>query len=103
MKLSDLPGMKGKWIKKEELDQPLRVKIVSVKVEEVGEEKEPKAVVMFDNDRGWIPNKTCLITAGAFLGDDTDTWAGKVIELYRDENVRYAGKKVGGIAVREAK
>lgn len=31
--------------------------------------------------------------------DDTDDWRGLVIQLYVDENVRFQGKRVGGIRI----
>lgn len=33
--------------------------------------------------------------------DDSDDWLGKQFVFYRDESVRFAGKKVGGIRVRK--
>lgn len=32
--------------------------------------------------------------------DDTDDWRGVVVQLYVDENVRFQGKRVGGIRIR---
>lgn len=31
--------------------------------------------------------------------DDTDDWRGVVVQLYVDENVRFQGKRVGGIRI----
>lgn len=36
-------------------------------------------------------------------GFDTDGWVGKSVEIYHDESVRYAGKKVGGLKLAAVK
>ncbi len=105
MKLSDLPGMKGKWIKKEELESPTTYTIKSIGVEDVGpeEDRASKTVIYFEEEeeRGWLPNKTCLVILGQKLGGDTDTWTGQKVTLYHDKNVRFSGKRVGGIMVQD--
>jgi hypothetical protein len=33
--------------------------------------------------------------------DDPEEWIGQRVELYRDDNVAYAGKRVGGVRLRK--
>jgi len=35
------------------------------------------------------------------FGSDTKAWRGKVVKLYHDPSVKFGGKQVGGIRIRE--
>jgi len=53
-----------------------------------------------DNNRPWKPSKGMLrILAGAW-GKDTAGWVGKMVKLYFEPSVMYAGKEIGGIRIR---
>lgn len=69
-----------------------------------GEAQKAKWVVFFDEHaKGLVLNSTNISRiAKALLAEDTDSWIGKKITLYFDENVEYAGKLVGGIRVKRA-
>lgn len=55
----------------------------------VGED-QPKVLLNKENNR-------VLIDA---YGDETDGWIGKPVEVYFDKEVKFGGKKVGGLRVR---
>lgn len=54
-----------------------------------------------DNGRPWKPSKGMLRGLSAGWGPETDNWIGKSVRVYNDETVKWAGKEVGGIRIRE--
>lgn len=87
-----------------EAPRTLTIKIVAD--EEVGPEdrREKKPVMRFEeDDRGLTMNKTRYEDATTFFGSkDTDVWIGKKITLAYDPNIKFGGKRVGGIVFRQA-
>lgn len=57
----------------------------------------PIAVYLVGNPRPWYPCKTVRRLLVACWSADATTWAGRWVELYREDSVVYAGKTVGGI------
>lgn len=75
-------------------------KIETVKIEEIGKNKDEKPVIHFDNGRSMVCNKTNANTiAKALNSKDTDDWIGKSINLYRAE-VEFGGEMVESIRVK---
>lgn len=63
-----------------------KVIIKSVKIEEVGQKREPRPVAYFENkEKGVVINKTNWNSIAHVYGDDTDGWLGHTIELYPSE------------------
>jgi hypothetical protein len=97
---------KSKWLKKEdvaELDEGRGLTIVDKILEEqVGDEIKP--VIYFKGiDKGWAANMTGLDALAEMSGSqDTEDFVGVRVEIYVDPDVRYAGKRVGGIKLRPA-
>lgn len=102
------------WLKSEDLigedglgaghDGDFVVTIKSCKIEEVGQgdDKEEKPVLKFrETEKGVVLNATNWDSISELHGEDSDDWIGKQITLYVDRNVKYAGKKVSGIRVRD--
>ncbi len=78
----------------------VKVKIKKVEVEEIGQDKDQKAVAYFDGvERGLVLNKTNAFAIAEIHGDPTDGWTGKEIEIF-SMMVPYQGQNVAAIRVR---
>lgn len=82
--------------------------IASVEIEEIGQDKEEKPVLYFEElELGMVLNKTNItrleemsIARGGTR--DSDDWIGMRVQMYHDPEIAYAGKRVGGLRFREA-
>lgn len=75
----------GRYMKGADLaGKPWSFKIKTVKVEEMGKDKEKKAVVYFEGPKkGLILSSTTFDQIAAATGqDDTDHWPGKLVTIY---------------------
>lgn len=54
-----------------------------------------------DNNRPWKPSKGMLRGLSAGWGPETDNWIGQSVRVYNEPTVKWAGKEVGGIRIRE--
>ena len=96
----------SRWLKKEDVDalgaETRRTVVESIKEELVGDDLKP--VVYFKGiEKGWPINMTGLEVLAELTGSqDTEDFGGANVELYVDPEVRYAGKRVGGIKLRPA-
>ena len=92
----------GKWLGAKDLDYGSRaVCIKSAAFEEIGEDRERKAVLYFQNeDKGLVLNKTndSLITA-ILRKENIEEWIGQWVELYT-EKVTFKGQPHDAIRVR---
>jgi len=90
LKASDLP---------EEGSQAFTIE--KIVIEEIGQNKEKKPVIFFDEDhRGLVCNKTNANTIAKVLqSQEFDDWIGKTISLYRCE-VQFQGDMVEAIRVK---
>lgn len=79
---------------------PKRVRIDTVKLEEVGQKKDWKPVLYLLNvKKPVVLNKTNgKVLLGAY-GEDTDRWHGKPVELY-PARVEFSGEVVDAIRMR---
>jgi hypothetical protein len=96
----------GQYLKKEDVNPPQVWTITNAKEQTVttpGKEPKDKVVLFFDGTKkGLVLN----IANGDVLYDmtgheDPEEWIGTRVELYCDDSVAYAGKKVGGVRVRK--
>lgn len=88
LKTSDLEGKARKVIIRE------------VRLEELGNDKEKKMVMYFeDASKGMVLNKTNAFRISGAYGSNTDSWIGKEIILYA-EATTFQGKPVEGLRVR---
>jgi hypothetical protein len=93
---------KSRFFKADDLDgdRKLRIKSVTEELVGTGADKEKKLVVWFTNDeRGFVLNRVNNRTLRGAFGDDTASWAGKVIIIF-PTMVEMRGKMVPGLRVR---
>ena len=94
----------SKWLKKEDVDAlsaEHRLTVVEfIEEAEVGDDVKP--VAHFKGiEKAWPINITGLEVLAELTGSqDTDDFVDAAVELYVDPDVRYAGKRVGGIKLR---
>lgn len=92
------------YVRKDSVTEPLLLTFSSVEVEEVGppNEKEEKLVAYFEElEQGVVlGSKTVLRFLVGNFGDETADWIGKKVVLYVDNNILYAGKRIGGLRFR---
>ncbi len=89
------------FLKASDLDKrkPLALKIRDIAIEEVGMDKEQKPVLRFHGEaRALVLNRCNSDTLRTALGDETDRWIGRTIELYV-ARVPFGAKTVDGIRV----
>ena len=96
----------GQYLKKEDVNPPQVWTITDVKEQTVtspGKEPKDKVVLFFDETKkGLVLNMANGDTLFDMTGnDDPEEWIGQRVELYVDDNVKYAGKRVGGVRVRK--
>jgi hypothetical protein len=75
----------SKYLRADDLTQPIKLRIKNVTAELIGRgaEREQKLVVWFTNEkRGLVLNKTNNRALRGAFGDDADGWAGHVIEVF---------------------
>ncbi len=98
----------NKFVQQSDVDPPILVTIDAVKEEDVSMADKPekiKYVIYFKEDvKPWAPGYETLQIVHQINGSgDTDDWPGTVLVLYREPNITYGGKLVGGIRCRPAK
>ena len=94
----------SKWLKKEDVEalslEERRTEVVSIEEDKVGDDLKP--VVSFKGiEKPWPINMTGLEVLAELTGSqDTEDFVGTKVEVFVDPDVRYAGKRVGGIKLR---
>lgn len=102
-KISEM--LASNWLKKEDLSDPVGGETFTIKrvtEELVGADQQSKWALHW-KERDVMPmllNKTNLRLLASMLGDDTDDWIGKEVEVYHDPTIAYGGQLVGGLRVR---
>ena len=74
----------GKYFKAADVAQPRIFTIASVAIESMQDGTQKPAVSFTDSQQLFVLNKTNANTLSAALGEQTEAWAGKQIELYQD-------------------
>ena len=99
MKINDL--YPSKYIKAEDLpaNAPVTVTIRTLTIEDLGEGQHKPGLYFVGKEKGFILNKTNALIMAVSLGDESDAWLGKKIELFV-EMKQFQGKLVQGISVR---
>jgi hypothetical protein len=98
----------SRFLKQSEVDPPVLVKITNYKevnVAKEGADPELRWCLTFDAlEKPMTLNSTNGQIIAAIVGSgEFEDWVGKQIVLYRDPNVSFAGKLVGGIRCRAPK
>lgn len=105
MKIGDM--IESKYMKQSDIPDPVIYTVESLKKVNVARDDE-------DPDYRWtvkyrefakpmVLNVTNLKRMAKALGDDTDDWTGKQIEVYTDPDIEFGGNIVGGLRVRGLK
>jgi hypothetical protein len=97
MKISS--AFPSKYLKAADLQsRTIKLAIDRVQVEDLGDEEKP--ILYFKGkSKGLVLNKTNSDVLAATLGDETEEWAGKEIELYPDKT-HFQGKLVDCLRLR---
>lgn len=91
----------SKWMAAGDVEPKLDVTIRGLTQEEVGRDKEIKAVLWFEeHEKGLILNKTNWVNLCKLCdSDDSDHWHGKRVQLY-STLVQFGGEEVSAVRVR---
>ena len=89
----------SKYISAPDITSPVRVTIRSLAIEDLGDGQHKPALYFVNKEKGLILNKTNALIMAVSLGDESDQWIGKQIELFT-EMKQFQGKLVQGISVR---
>ena len=94
---------KSNYLRAIDEDLPATLTIKSAGYEEVGQDKEEKWVIYFNEDpRGVIMGPVVFEQISALAEtNDVDEMVDLEVELFRDPTVTYAGKRCGGVRLRE--
>jgi hypothetical protein len=96
----------AKYLKKEDIPSPVNTSILWIKEEEVtapGKGTETRLVLYFDGlKKGLVLNTANAEALVEITGtDDYEQWSDIPIQLHVDPDVKYGGKKTGGIRIRK--
>ena len=96
----------GAFLRKDDVTPPQVWTITDVREQTVtapGKEPKDKVVLFFDGTpKGLVLNMANGDALYDMTGhDDPEEWIGERVELYVDDNVNYAGKRVGGVRLRK--
>jgi hypothetical protein len=96
----------AKYLKKEDIPSPINSSILWTKEEEVtapGKGTETRLVLYFEGLKKELVLNTANAEALAEITgtDEYEQWSDVPIELYVDPDVKYGGKKIGGIRIRK--
>lgn len=93
----------SKHLEAADLSGEVKVTIKTIGFSEVGEAKENRGVLYFEEfTRGMVLNRTNLKRIIALHGNETDKWVGKNLFIYPSET-DFGGRTVACIRVREGK
>ena len=94
------------YVKAKDLKDPLTVTISAAEEKEFTNEGKTKtSLVLFfkELEQGIVVCKESILQIIELLGsDETDEWVGQKVVIFNDPNVKYGGKRVGGIRFRAA-
>jgi hypothetical protein len=96
----------AQYLKKEDLSDPVDTELLWVKEEKVttpGKDTNTRLVAYFDGlPKGLVLNTAnCEILAEITGTDDPNEWKDVALQVYVDPDVKYGGKKTGGIRIRK--
>ena len=96
----------AQYLKKEDLSDPVEAELLWVKEEKVtppGKDTKTRLVASFEGlPKGLVLNTAnCEILAEITGTDDPNEWKDVALQLNVDPDVKYGGKKTGGIRIRK--
>jgi hypothetical protein len=94
------------YLRKEDFPKPEIFTIVEAREEKVtppGGKPKVKPVLYFDEtDKGLVLNQANGDVLFEMTGqDDPEKWVGTRVEVFNDQQVTYAGKRIGGVRLRK--
>ena len=97
----------SQYLKQEDIDHDIVLTIARVEMTELQRPDggvETKPVMQFkDSEKVLVLNVSNWDSIEELYGPESDSWPGKQITLFVDADVRFGGKRVGGIRVRSQK
>ena len=98
----------SKFLRKADCDPPVLATIERLEQVDVSLDGEPQklkwALHFEELDKPLIVNSTNAALIAKVTGsEDTDEWTGHKVVLFKDDNISFGGKLVGGIRVRAPK
>ncbi len=76
--------------------------VITVSEVQVRRGEQPVSIYFHGcNNRPWKPSKGMLRILASAWGRDSSAWRDKSAKLYGDKAVRWAGKEIGGIRIKE--
>src|ERR1700752_2639468 len=94
----------GTFLKSEDVPEPMLATIEKISVEEVGENKDKRLVAHFTGmDQAMVLNRTNLEFLEQSFGPNAEDAHGGQGVIFTDPNVRFGGKRVGGLRLRRPK
>ena len=96
----------AQYLKKEDLSDPVNSELLWVKEEKVtppGKGTTTRLVAYFEGlSKGLVLNTANCETLAEITGTgDPNEWKDVALQLYVDPDVKYGGKKIGGIRIRK--
>jgi len=93
------------YLKKEDLSESVDTVLLWIREEKVtapGKDTQTRLVAYFEGlSKGLVLNTANCETLAEITGtDDYEKWADTPVQLYLDPDVKYGGKKTGGIRIR---
>jgi hypothetical protein len=90
----------SKYFKALDIDEPIKLKIRNVTMEQMQQSGDEKPVMSFAHvTKKLVLNQVNAFTLTEAWGADTDAWAGRAVELYAT-TVQFGRERVPGIRVR---
>jgi hypothetical protein len=96
----------ARYLKKEDISESVDTELLWVKEEKVtppGKDTATRVVAYFEGlSKGLVLNTVNGETLTEMTGtDDPNEWKDVALQLYVDPDVKYGGKKIGGIRIRK--
>lgn len=100
MNVSEFTESSSSFLKKEDIGEGKRVKVIISKVGLTEFDAQKKLVIHFQGkSKGLSLNRTNAQILAMAFGDESDGWLGQQVELWVDPYVTFQGKMVGGLKV----
>ena len=92
----------GVWLAKDDVDRRgVLAHIQRVSVEEVGQDKQVKWAIWFDEAmKPMLLNKFNIRVLAALYGPETKAWIGQEIIVYNDPTISFQGQITGGLRLK---
>lgn len=92
----------SKFLGAADYPRPAVLTVEQVSEELIGEDKKRKGILYFERvEKALVLNKTNIANLIEIMGTpESDQWIGRQVEIYIDQNVMYAGKRMPALRLR---